>query len=187
MDERLRRQLLDRLEFYRELGIEDFYRRKPGDVKPPAAAERTSSPVAAISSRSQKPAEPVSRPESPQPVPRAAAAQPVGLFDAPAAPRKERETLEEIRTDLGDCHRCFLAGGRKTIVFGQGNPRAELVFVGEGPGADEDEQGLPFVGRAGQLLNKMIQLAGMKREEVYICNIVKCRPPGNRVPEKDEI
>ena len=76
---------------------------------------------------------------------------------------------------------------RKTIVFGVGNAHAELVFVGEGPGADEDEQGLPFVGRAGKLLNRIMQSVGLKREEVYICNIVKCRPPGNRTPEKDEI
>jgi DNA polymerase len=95
--------------------------------------------------------------------------------------------LEQIRADLGDCHRCKLAGGRHSIVFGEGNPHAALVFVGEGPGADEDEQGRPFVGRAGQLLNRMIQMIDMKREEVYICNVVKCRPPGNRTPEKDEI
>ena len=88
---------------------------------------------------------------------------------------------------MGDCHRCRLAAGRKTIVFGQGDPHAELVFIGEGPGADEDEQGLPFVGRAGQLLNRMIQLVGMKREDAYICNVVKCRPPGNRTPEPDEV
>jgi DNA polymerase len=111
----------------------------------------------------------------------------LSLFEAPPPVRRERETLEQILEDLGDCQRCRLAGGRKTIVFGQGNPHAELVFVGEGPGADEDEQGLPFVGRAGKLLNRMIQFIGMKREEVYICNIVKCRPPGNRTPERDEI
>ena len=87
-----------------------------------------------------------------------------------------------------DCRRCKLAGGRKTIVFGSRNENAELVFVGEGPGADEDEQGLPFVGRAGQLLTDMIE-KGMKipRPEVYICNIVKCRPPANRKPEPDEV
>jgi uracil-DNA glycosylase len=114
--------------------------------------------------------------------------QSLSLFEAasPAVSSKQ-ETLEEIRADLGDCRRCKLWGGRKNIVFGQGNPRAELVFVGEGPGADEDEQGLPFVGRAGQLLNKMLQLVGIKREDVYICNVVKCRPPGNRTPETDEI
>jgi DNA polymerase len=109
------------------------------------------------------------------------------LFEAPAPRRSGRETLAQIRADLGDCHRCKLASTRKNIVFGEGNPHAALVFVGEGPGADEDEQGLPFVGRAGKLLNRMIQSIGMKREEVYICNIVKCRPPGNRTPEKDEV
>ena len=99
-----------------------------------------------------------------------------------------RETLETIREDLGDCRRCKLWNGRKTIVFGSGNPQAELLFVGEGPGADEDEQGLPFVGRAGQLLTQMIE-KGLKipRPQVYICNIIKCRPPGNRKPERDEI
>ncbi len=101
--------------------------------------------------------------------------------------RSGPETLTEIRTDLGDCQRCKLAGTRKTIVFGEGNPHAELVFIGEGPGADEDEQGRPFVGRAGKLLDRMILAVGLKREEVYICNIVKCRPPGNRTPEKDEV
>ena len=97
------------------------------------------------------------------------------------------ETLEEIREDLGDCRRCKLAPGRTNIVFGSGNPRAELMFVGEAPGADEDEQGLPFVGRAGQLLTRIIEAIGMSREDVYICNILKCRPPGNRNPESDEI
>ncbi len=106
------------------------------------------------------------------------------MFDGVAP----RETLEKIREDLGDCRRCKLWNGRKTIVFGSGNPQAALLFVGEGPGADEDEQGLPFVGRAGQLLTQMIE-KGLKipRPEVYICNIIKCRPPGNRKPERDEI
>jgi DNA polymerase len=109
------------------------------------------------------------------------------LFEAAPAPRSGPETLEQILQDLGDCHRCKLAPTRKTIVFGEGNPHAELVFIGEGPGADEDEQGLPFVGRAGKLLNRMMQTVGLKREDVYICNVVKCRPPGNRTPEKDEV
>jgi DNA polymerase len=92
-----------------------------------------------------------------------------------------------IRDDLGECTRCKLHKlGRKQIVFGVGNPRAELMFVGEGPGADEDEQGEPFVGRAGQLLNNMIKAMGLRREDVYIANVVKCRPPGNRTPERDE-
>jgi len=95
--------------------------------------------------------------------------------------------LKLIREDLGDCTRCRLhQQGRKQIVFGVGNPRAELMFVGEGPGADEDTQGEPFVGRAGQLLNNMIKAMGIRREDVYIANVVKCRPPGNRTPERDE-
>jgi uracil-DNA glycosylase len=104
----------------------------------------------------------------------------------PAVP--QGEDLVTIRESLGDCQRCKLAGGRKTIVFGQGNPRAELMFVGEAPGADEDEQGLAFVGRAGQLLTDIIE-KGLKipRSEVFIANVIKCRPPQNRNPEPDEI
>jgi uracil-DNA glycosylase len=97
------------------------------------------------------------------------------------------ETFEAIRADLQNCKRCKLAEGRKNIVFGSGNQNAELMFVGEAPGAEEDEQGLPFVGRAGQLLTKIIESIGMRRDEVFICNILKCRPPGNRNPETDEI
>ena len=97
------------------------------------------------------------------------------------------KALKIIREDLGDCTRCPLhRQGRKQIVFGVGNPEAELMFAGEGPGADEDEQGEPFVGRAGQLLNNMIKAMGITREQVYIANIVKCRPPGNRTPEREE-
>lgn len=95
--------------------------------------------------------------------------------------------LRVIREDLGDCTRCPLhKQGRKQIVFGVGNPRADIMFVGEGPGADEDQQGEPFVGRAGQLLNNMISAMGIGREDVYIANVVKCRPPGNRTPEREE-
>jgi uracil-DNA glycosylase len=98
------------------------------------------------------------------------------------------ERLREVRDDLGDCRRCKLAGGRKNIVFGQGNPQAALMFVGEGPGADEDEKGLAFVGRAGQLLTDIIE-KGLKipRADVFIANVIKCRPPQNRNPEPDEI
>ena len=95
--------------------------------------------------------------------------------------------LTEIRDDLGDCRRCKLHTGRTNIVFGVGNPDARLMFVGEGPGADEDEQGEPFVGRAGQLLTQIVKAMGLAREDVYIANVVKCRPPGNRNPEPDEI
>jgi uracil-DNA glycosylase family 4 len=96
-------------------------------------------------------------------------------------------SLEAIREDIGDCRRCKLHEHRKTIVFGEGDPQAKLVFVGEGPGAEEDASGRPFVGRAGQLLDKIIVAIGLKREDVYIANIVKCRPPGNRPPERDEV
>jgi len=95
--------------------------------------------------------------------------------------------LEAIRAEIGDCQRCKLAPKRTNIVFGSGSPNAELVFVGEAPGYDEDQQGLPFVGRAGQLLTKIIESINLKREEVYICNVLKCRPPENRNPEPDEV
>jgi uracil-DNA glycosylase len=95
--------------------------------------------------------------------------------------------LLALREDIGDCQRCKLARGRKTIVFGQGSPSARLMFVGEAPGAEEDEQGLAFVGRAGQLLTKIIEAIGLTRDDVYICNVLKCRPPENRNPETDEI
>ncbi len=97
------------------------------------------------------------------------------------------KTLSEIREELGDCTRCRLCETRKSIVFGEGNPRARLVFVGEGPGRDEDIQGRPFVGRAGQLLTKIIRAMKLERKDVYICNVVKCRPPGNRNPQPDEV
>lgn len=116
--------------------------------------------------------------------------------EAPAPERhpSERElllsgslALAEIRQVLGECTRCKLHPHRTQIVFGVGRPQADLVFVGEAPGADEDAQGEPFVGRAGQLLTRMIEAIGLKREEVYICNVLKCRPPNNRTPEPDEI
>jgi DNA polymerase len=95
--------------------------------------------------------------------------------------------LKVIRDDIGDCTRCRLHEGRHTIVFGTGNPKARLMFVGEAPGQDEDEQGIPFVGRAGQLLTKMIESMGLRRDDVYIANVIKCRPPGNRAPKPDEV
>ena len=104
------------------------------------------------------------------------------------APQHPVETLQLVREDLGDCTRCKLHGlGRRQIVFGVGNPEADLMFVGEAPGADEDLQGEPFVGRAGQLLTKFIEAIGLRREDVYIANVIKCRPPNNRNPEPDEV
>lgn len=124
-------------------------------------------------------------PDAKAPLAAAPAISPQPPAEASAGPQ---ETLEAVRTDIGDCARCKLHKGRTNIVFGEGNPAAVLVFVGEGPGFEEDQQGRPFVGAAGQLLTDII-VKGMKleRESVYICNIVKCRPPGNRNPEPDEV
>jgi uracil-DNA glycosylase len=108
------------------------------------------------------------------------------MNDQLTAPKKH-ETLEQIRKDLGECQRCKLGATRKNLVFGVGNPKARLVFVGEAPGADEDAQGEPFVGDAGKMLNRIIAAMELKREDVYICNVVKCRPPQNRPPENDEV
>jgi uracil-DNA glycosylase len=111
-----------------------------------------------------------------------------GNSDAVGRGFSPAESLQDIRTDLGDCTRCKLHTlGRRQIVFGVGNPRAGLMFVGEAPGRDEDVQGIPFVGRAGQLLTKMIEAIGLRRDDVYIANVIKCRPPENRNPEPDEV
>jgi len=154
-DPNFQKELAARLQYYREMGIYDFYRR--GD----AAAQRPSVETGLAPS---------------------SAVLPVLNTSADAAAE-----LRAIREDIGDCTRCALHQGRKNIVFGVGNAHAELMFVGEGPGADEDAKGEPFVGRAGQLLNKMIEAMGVKREDVYIANVVKCRPPDNRTPERDEM
>lgn len=148
-------------------------------ARPSAAAAAVSAPIVP----------PQTRPAPLPPVVRAPIAASLvsvaSLFDD--ATRMEGDTLENIRTYIGDCQRCKLCKSRNKIVFGDGNPRADLVFVGEGPGRDEDMQGLPFVGRAGKLLTQMIEAMGLARQDVYIANVVKCRPPENRLPEKDEI
>jgi uracil-DNA glycosylase len=159
------------LEFYQDLGIKSVYRRTPA----------TSEAVAPVAAEAAAVAPPLPAPPLPEP--------PMQL--PPLAP--EGETLLNIIQDIGDCRRCRLHEGRQKIVFGVGNERSPLVFVGEGPGADEDEQGIPFVGRAGQLLTQMIEGTAKKegipltRDQIYICNVVKCRPPGNRTPEPDEM
>ncbi len=124
---------------------------------------------------------------APTKAPAPAAAQNVPMPEPRPVPTGPVKTLDEIRQELGDCKRCKLCHGRTQIVFGSGNPKAELVFVGEAPGADEDQQGVPFVGAAGQLLTKMIEAMKFSRDTVYICNVAKCRPPNNRNPEPDEI
>jgi DNA polymerase len=161
-----------------------------GAAKPPArgaAARAAPSPAPAAGPPAASP-DVAARPAHPRTAPTAAPA--VARAEAPVGPPPapvEGRPLDEIRRDLGDCRRCKLCEGRKSIVFGSGNPRAQLVFVGEGPGETEDQQGVPFVGAAGQLLTKMIEAMGYGRDDVYICNVVKCRPPGNRNPEPDEI
>src|SRR6266567_6101182 len=166
LDPNLRRSLADRVRYYKELGIYDFYRQ----------------PVAVDLQDSQ---------ESVAPTPSSAAVireeQDLSATINLESLADPATSLRLIREDLGDCTRCRLhKQGRKQIVFGVGNPNADLMFIGEAPGADEDEQGEPFVGRAGQLLTNMIKAMGLRREDVYIANIIKCRPPGNRAPERDE-
>lgn len=182
-DPELRRALRARLDFYRELGIYDLYRRSV-----PAAAEQADAPGRHAAEEAAAPAATHARAAAPMPD-----ASQLALLDVGGgalAPIRRAEDpaalLQLIRENIGDCTRCRLHQGRKNIVFGVGNPRADLMFIGEGPGADEDEQGEPFVGRAGQLLNKMIEAMDLKRGDVYIANVVKCRPPGNRTPERDE-
>jgi DNA polymerase len=126
------------------------------------------------------------------PAPEPTAQHPDAYDDAEPAPAAEKARtgkagLQVLRDEIGDCQRCKLAPSRTNLVFGVGNPDADLVFVGEAPGADEDAQGEPFVGKAGQLLTKMIEAMGYTRDDVYICNVLKCRPPGNRNPEPDEV
>src|ERR1035438_3540213 len=165
--------LRERLKFYRELGIGPLYKRavEPGADAGEALVELLAEVGDEIASKQEQVANEAYIP---------------GKKNLSGEDRMAQ--LRVILDDIGpNCQRCKLAKlGRKQIVFGTGNPNAELMFIGEGPGADEDEQGLPFVGRAGQLLNNMIVAMGLKREAVYIANIVKCRPPGNRTPERDE-
>jgi uracil-DNA glycosylase len=175
LDPKLREQLSARLQYYRDMGIYDFYRREGGAAL--AAAEETGEEMARKRESSRGS---VAGAEM-----FASASAGVGVLEEAQA-RNVLAELQAINEDIGECTRCRLCKGRKNIVFGTGNMHADLMFVGEGPGADEDEQGLPFVGRAGQLLNNMIAAMGLRREDVYIANVVKCRPPGNRTPERDE-
>jgi DNA polymerase len=175
----VRRALAERLRYYHELGIYDFYRR--GAATSATEAVPLSDPDPEL--RDEMPARKsavVAR-VADENIPQVLTQHPEQSVTDPVI------ALKLIREDLGDCTRCKLhTQGRKQIVFGVGNPHAELIFVGEGPGADEDTQGEPFVGRSGQLLNNMIKAMGIRREDVYIANVVKCRPPGNRAPERDE-
>jgi uracil-DNA glycosylase len=153
LDPETKRALADRVQYYRELGVHDFFRR---EVPPNEDDDMTTAATATGENES-------------------------------SAPEDRAAALRSIREGIGDCTRCPLhEQGRKQIVFGVGNPNANIMFIGEAPGADEDEQGEPFVGRAGQLLNNMIKAMGIQREDIYIANVIKCRPPGNRTPEPAE-
>jgi DNA polymerase len=178
------------LRYYEDLNLGAFYtdRRTMGKraTKSAAASAPAALPAAQPATRAvMQPAAGAAAPKAALPVSVLPVVNAPSLFEA--ADRVEGDTLERIREDLGECTRCRLSKQRNKIVFGQGNPRADLVFVGEGPGHDEDVQGLAFVGRAGKLLTQMIEAMGLTREEVYICNVVKCRPPENRKPEDDEV
>lgn len=196
-----------RIRYFRDLGVFDFYRREGAagvfaSGESPIAAEvvtnmSASEASVAVSVTEDEPvaiATPVFGSDedleaAPPMSPRQARPQSLPVHaETPAAvaPGNRTSALAAIRQEIGNCTRCALHKGRNTIVFGDGDPNARLMFVGEGPGADEDAQGLPFVGRAGQLLNNMITAMGLRRDQVYIANIVKCRPPQNRVPEPVE-
>ena len=194
LDPATRQELSARLRFYRDLGLTELYRRPvdPGQlekllesalsepkvevfIEESREASPTSRPAAALDAATQEIVIPPRKPIAAQPE-----------IAPPVAPEDRVAALRAIQEDIGDCTRCALHRGRNKIVFADGSPDARLLFVGEGPGADEDAQGLPFVGRAGQLLNNMITAMGLRREEVYICNVVKCRPPGNRTPDPEE-
>jgi uracil-DNA glycosylase family 4 len=179
LDIETRRALTERVRYYNELGIYDFYRREGRTL-----ATETPQPHPALTSEDPREEMPAKRSAV---TPKPSTTLDVLTRNSEQSVSDPIAALKLIREDLGDCTRCKLhQQGRKQIVFGVGNPHADLMFVGEGPGADEDAQGEPFVGRAGQLLNNMIKAMGIRREDVYIANVVKCRPPGNRTPERDE-
>ena len=206
----LQKKISQRLSFYDDLGVRLFYKGRGAGINRSVAAQSTESfaePLvqqisyedSSLPKSTRKPEPPKSAQLAPRFAPplASAPAQPARKLDpllVPAGPslfeafdKVPGDSLLKIRTDLGECTRCKLHKTRNKIVFGDGSPQAELVFIGEGPGHDEDLQGLPFVGRAGKLLTQMIEAMGLQRQDVYICNVVKCRPPENRLPEKDEI
>lgn len=195
------REMKEQLKFYRDIGFADIGGSSDSVEMAPAASSNLIPSDATTDSTPPREATQFTEDESPHqpaaPIPQS------DLFGEMISPREQAvsrsggvrmpiiesrdSSLEAIRDDLGDCRRCKLCEQRRTIVFGEGNPAAQLFFVGEGPGAEEDASGRPFVGRAGQLLDKIIAAIGLAREDVYIANIVKCRPPGNRTPERDEV
>ncbi len=184
--------LRKRLNFYQDLGVKELYRRAPrAPASAATAATRASAPSSNLASTLASAVAPA--PDLAPAIETSARPGSISL-PVPLPPLEPAgDTLARIREEIGDCRRCGLCQQRSKIVFGAGNEEARLVFVGEGPGADEDAQGLPFVGRAGQLLTQMIENTASKegipirRPDVYICNVVKCRPPENRTPLPEEM
>jgi DNA polymerase len=172
LPENLQEKLSLRLRYYEDIGIREFFRDRIAPIHLQSPLEEVVSQTAFT--LSYEGLETMNETPAPQPL-------------ITAIPKIGEGTLQTIREDIGDCIRCKLHKGRTKIVFGDGHPHAKLLFIGEGPGRDEDLQGLPFVGRAGKLLTQMIEAMGLRRSDVYICNVVKCRPPENRAPEKDEV
>ena len=187
-----RQQVAAHLELFRELGVEGVsrdpaWRRRPADA-PPAAApaeERHRPPI----SGADAPVATAPSPSGDVAPPAASGAVALSMFDQVQVPAggSGQARLDHVREQLGACTRCKLHAGRTTLVFGVGNPDADLMFVGEAPGRDEDREGIPFVGRAGQLLTRIIEAIDLRRDDVYIANVIKCRPPDNRNPEPDEV
>jgi uracil-DNA glycosylase len=188
----LREKLSQRVSYYHDIGIELFYRdRVPSFRAEPVSQATVTTPFRQEDTLPRTPRRPT-LPVTPSML--GTEAQKISMLPPPpkaslfdVMDRIADDTLLKIRDDLGDCTRCKLHSTRRTLVFGNGSPKAELMFIGEGPGHDEDVQGLPFVGRAGKLLTQMIEAMGLQRRDVYICNVVKCRPPENRTPERDEV
>jgi DNA polymerase len=190
--ESLQKKIEARLRYHEDLGVRLFYRERGAtriSYVSSAALATPASPIPVFEERSlpKSAPKPKLEPEKTSTPLRDVLPPPTGPSLFEVVDKVKDDTLLKIREDIGDCTRCKLHKGRHKIVFGDGNPKAELVFIGEGPGADEDMQGLPFVGRAGKLLTQMIEAMGLQRKDVYICNVVKCRPPENRAPEPDEV
>ena len=190
----LQEKLKERLRFYEDLGLGPFYRDRGVAIQRIATSAAVAPEALSVVIEESTLRKAVAKltPAVKTVVPEPAAKLPIlptatGLSLFEASDKILGDTLLKTREDLGECTRCKLHKTRNKIVFGDGSPKADLVFIGEGPGADEDAQGLPFVGRAGKLLTQMIEAMGLRRGDVYICNVVKCRPPENRQPEKDEV
>ncbi|HLK04642.1 MAG TPA: uracil-DNA glycosylase [Candidatus Acidoferrum sp.] len=190
LSDSLQQKLSDRLRYYQDIGVGQLYRDRVNSGERGEASQVSVTHV--TTPQSEEPSLP--KRQAKPAAPNTTIAPKSAVAAAPSVPslfetvnKIANDSLPLIRETLGECTRCKLHKTRNKIVFGDGNPDAQLVFVGEGPGADEDEQGLPFVGRAGKLLTQMIEAMGLQRKDVYICNVVKCRPPQNRQPENDEV